>query len=86
MVCLPCLLPPILLAIFIKFIQPIILRLLPQSWRKAFDALLYPTCAIPTAPAENVASTIDKVPDACGGDYQNEDDCDGCPGSSKKDV
>lgn len=85
MVCLPCLLPPILLAIFIKFVQPVILRLLPESWKKTFDALLYPTCPIPTAPAD-VASTSDKVPDAHDRDCQEQDDCGGCPESTKKDL
>lgn len=44
MVCVPCILLPILLAIYIRFIQPIVFRLLPESWRTTFDAILYPTC------------------------------------------
>uniref|UniRef100_A0A0M3HTI7 CR032 protein n=1 Tax=Ascaris lumbricoides TaxID=6252 RepID=A0A0M3HTI7_ASCLU len=44
MVCVPCLILPFLLAIYLKFIQPYVLRLIPEAWRTTFDALLYPTC------------------------------------------
>lgn len=84
MVCLPCILPPILLAIFIKFVQLIVLRLLPESWKTAFDALLYPTCPIRTVSTQNVA-TMDNSPDVQGRDVQQRDDFDGCLKSSKKD-
>uniref|UniRef100_A0A0N5AJJ2 Secreted protein n=1 Tax=Syphacia muris TaxID=451379 RepID=A0A0N5AJJ2_9BILA len=38
MVCVPCLILP--------FIQPYVLRLLPQSWQAKLDQILYPTCPI----------------------------------------
>ncbi|VDL74713.1 unnamed protein product [Nippostrongylus brasiliensis] len=47
MVCLPCIFLPVLLAIYLKFIQPI----LPQRWVEFLDPILYPTCpAKPPAP------------------------------------
>ncbi|VDN52178.1 unnamed protein product [Dracunculus medinensis] len=46
MVCVPCIILPVILAIYLKFIQPFILRFLPQSWRSKFDAILYPTCPL----------------------------------------
>ncbi|VDN06826.1 unnamed protein product [Thelazia callipaeda] len=53
MVCVPCILLPIVLAIYIRFIQPIVFRLLPESWRVAFDAVMYPTCRIPNTEAKS---------------------------------
>ncbi|EFO17138.1 hypothetical protein LOAG_11362 [Loa loa] len=85
MVCVPCILLPILLAIYIKFIQPVVFRLLPESWRTTFDAVLYPTCPVPSAPAQNVAAAADKAPDVQGEDVQKADDCGMCTDSNKKD-
>ncbi|VDK29248.1 unnamed protein product [Gongylonema pulchrum] len=79
MVCIPCILLPIVLAIYIKFIQPIIFRLLPESWRTTFDALLYPTCPVPVTqpvPTEDKASTHDQSAQLA--------ECDA--GEGKKDI
>ncbi|CAG9532575.1 unnamed protein product [Cercopithifilaria johnstoni] len=73
MVCVVCILPPILLAIYIKFIQPVILRLLPESWKMKFNALLYPTCPIPTS-TQNVATASDKAPNVHSRDVQKRDE------------
>ncbi|VDP23322.1 unnamed protein product [Onchocerca flexuosa] len=81
MVCVPCILLPVLLAIYIKFIQPIIFRLLPESWRTTFDAVLYPTCQIPAAPTQG--ATADKARDAHGQDAQKMDGCGDCLDSKK---
>uniref|UniRef100_A0A8R1XKF0 Uncharacterized protein n=1 Tax=Onchocerca volvulus TaxID=6282 RepID=A0A8R1XKF0_ONCVO len=76
MVCVPCILLPVLLAIYIKFIQPIIFRLLPESWRTTFDAVLYPTCQIPATPATPAQDvTADKARDAHRQNAQKMDDC-----------
>lgn len=79
MVCVPCILLPILLAIYIKFIQPIIFRLLPESWKTTFDALLYPTCPIPATNAQ-----ADKTLDGHDQGVKKVDDCGDCPDNSKK--
>uniref|UniRef100_A0AC34QKC8 Uncharacterized protein n=1 Tax=Panagrolaimus sp. JU765 TaxID=591449 RepID=A0AC34QKC8_9BILA len=47
MVCVPCIILPVLLAIYVRFIQPFILRFVPEQWKTKFDAFLYPTCPIP---------------------------------------
>lgn len=46
MVCVPCIILPVLLAIYLKFIQPLILRFVPDSWKTRVDAVLYPTCPV----------------------------------------
>ncbi|WKX90277.1 hypothetical protein Q1695_009263 [Nippostrongylus brasiliensis] len=51
MFCLPCIFLPVLLAIYLKFIQPYVYRILPQRWVEFLDPILYPTCpAKPPAP------------------------------------
>uniref|UniRef100_A0A915E628 Uncharacterized protein n=1 Tax=Ditylenchus dipsaci TaxID=166011 RepID=A0A915E628_9BILA len=47
MVCVPCILLPFLLAIYLKFIQPFVLKFVPQAWKARLDALLYPTATCP---------------------------------------
>ncbi|KAJ1370125.1 hypothetical protein KIN20_031784 [Parelaphostrongylus tenuis] len=44
MVCVPCIFIPVLLAIYLYFIQPFILRFLPERWVNFLDPILYPTC------------------------------------------
>uniref|UniRef100_A0A915PMH0 SAM-dependent MTase RsmB/NOP-type domain-containing protein n=1 Tax=Setaria digitata TaxID=48799 RepID=A0A915PMH0_9BILA len=67
------------------FIQPIIFRLLPESWKATFDAVLYPTCPISAAPAEHATSTItDKASIVHDQDAQLVKDCSSCSGDSKK--
>uniref|UniRef100_A0A0N5B7B3 UPF0729 protein n=1 Tax=Strongyloides papillosus TaxID=174720 RepID=A0A0N5B7B3_STREA len=46
MVCVPCIFLPILLAIYLKFIQPIVLKFVPERWKAKLDSILYPTCPI----------------------------------------
>ncbi|CAI4232247.1 unnamed protein product [Auanema sp. JU1783] len=46
MVCIPCVFLPIALAIYLKFIQPFVYRLMPQSWINFLDKYLFPTCPI----------------------------------------
>lgn len=56
MVCIPCIILPVALWIYMKFIQPLILRILPQAWREKVDNWLYPTCPVkapPTKKSEN---------------------------------
>ncbi|VDO33798.1 conserved hypothetical protein [Brugia malayi] len=88
MVCVPCILLPVLLALYIKFIQPIVFRFLPESWRTTFDALLYPTCPIqiPTASAEDATTVAaGKSVKVDGENVQKElDNYDNCTDSSKK--
>lgn len=50
MVCVPCIILPVLLAIYLRFIQPFILRFVPEQWKVKFDAYLYPTCPIQRPP------------------------------------
>ncbi|KAF8361051.1 hypothetical protein PRIPAC_87974 [Pristionchus pacificus] len=50
MVCVPCIFLPILAAIYIKFIQPFILRMLPERWATFLDPILYPTCPVKIPP------------------------------------
>uniref|UniRef100_A0A0R3RZP0 Secreted protein n=1 Tax=Elaeophora elaphi TaxID=1147741 RepID=A0A0R3RZP0_9BILA len=85
MVCVLCLLPPIIMVIYIKFIQPLVLRLLPESWRTAFDALLYPTCPIRVAPTQDVATACNKASDVHGEGVQKGDNCGNWLETSKKD-
>ncbi|VDD94423.1 unnamed protein product [Enterobius vermicularis] len=59
MVCVPCLILPVILAIYLKFIQPYVLRLFPESWRAKFDAILYPTCPIQTQAAKANVSKVE---------------------------
>uniref|UniRef100_A0A914Z6F8 Uncharacterized protein n=1 Tax=Panagrolaimus superbus TaxID=310955 RepID=A0A914Z6F8_9BILA len=46
MVCVPCIILPVLLGLYLRFIQPFILRYIPEGWKEKFDAYLYPTCPI----------------------------------------
>uniref|UniRef100_A0A1I7XDU1 UPF0729 protein n=1 Tax=Heterorhabditis bacteriophora TaxID=37862 RepID=A0A1I7XDU1_HETBA len=62
MVCVPCIFLPILLAIYLKFIQPYVLRFLPEQWVNFLDPILYPTCpAKPPSPSQ-VNNETDKSP------------------------
>ncbi|CAD5210073.1 unnamed protein product [Bursaphelenchus okinawaensis] len=46
MVCVPCFILPVLVVIYVRFIQPLILRFVPQAWKTKLDAWLYPTCPL----------------------------------------
>lgn len=78
MVCVPCILLPFLLALYLKFIQPIIFRLLPEAWKTRFDAILYPTCparipAQPSAPPpEDFTDIVEGELCECGPDSKKE--------------
>ncbi|CAD6194053.1 unnamed protein product [Caenorhabditis auriculariae] len=52
MVCLPCIFLPVLMAIYLKFIQPYVYRLLPESWVHFLDPILYPTCPAKPPPSD----------------------------------
>uniref|UniRef100_A0AC35UCL3 UPF0729 protein n=1 Tax=Rhabditophanes sp. KR3021 TaxID=114890 RepID=A0AC35UCL3_9BILA len=60
MVCLPCVVLPIFLAIYLKFIQPLIFRFMPDTWKAKLDSILYPTCPlnIPKNQTETAAKEI----------------------------
>ncbi|VDL80455.1 unnamed protein product [Nippostrongylus brasiliensis] len=61
MVCLPCIFLPVLLAIYLKFIQPYVYRILPQRWVEFLDPILYPTCpAKPPAPEASASDIKDE--------------------------
>lgn len=60
MVCVPCIILPVLLAIYVKFIQPLILRFVPDRWKAKFDAFLYPTCPIQKQPVNTTDSKEDE--------------------------
>ncbi|KAI6228388.1 hypothetical protein M3Y95_00617200 [Aphelenchoides besseyi] len=46
MVCVPCIILPILVVIYVRFIQPLILRFVPARWKARIDSVLYPTCPV----------------------------------------
>lgn len=54
MVCVPCIILPVILAIYLKFIQPFIIRFVPDAWKAKLDLILYPTCSVqlPSTPLE----------------------------------
>ncbi|KRX80174.1 UDP-N-acetylglucosamine transporter [Trichinella sp. T6] len=57
MVCIPCILVPFFLWLYIKFIQPLIWRYVPAKWRTSVDYWLYPTCKVRDLPADDEETT-----------------------------
>ncbi|KRY18171.1 UDP-N-acetylglucosamine transporter [Trichinella patagoniensis] len=57
MVCIPCILVPFFLWLYIKFIQPLIWRYVPEKWRTRVDYWLYPTCKVRDLPADDEETT-----------------------------
>ncbi|KRZ60977.1 UDP-N-acetylglucosamine transporter [Trichinella nativa] len=57
MVCIPCILVPFFLWLYIKFIQPFIWRYVPEKWRTSVDYWLYPTCKVRDLPADDEETT-----------------------------
>ncbi|KRZ90198.1 UDP-N-acetylglucosamine transporter [Trichinella sp. T8] len=57
MVCIPCILVPFFLWLYIKFIQPLIWRYVPEKWRTTVDYWLYPTCKVRDLPADDEETT-----------------------------
>ncbi|KAL1234698.1 UPF0729 protein [Trichinella pseudospiralis] len=53
MVCIPCILVPFFLWLYIKFIQPLIWRYVPAKWRTSVDYWLYPTCKASNIPGDD---------------------------------
>ena len=47
MVCVPCILLPVLAVIYVRFIQPLILRFVPERWKAKVESILYPTATCP---------------------------------------
>uniref|UniRef100_A0AC34GQS6 Uncharacterized protein n=1 Tax=Panagrolaimus sp. ES5 TaxID=591445 RepID=A0AC34GQS6_9BILA len=60
MVCVPCIILPVLLGLYLRFIQPFILRYIPEGWKEKFDAYLYPTCPIKRQQPVTTTATTDK--------------------------
>uniref|UniRef100_A0AC35EX49 Uncharacterized protein n=2 Tax=Panagrolaimus sp. PS1159 TaxID=55785 RepID=A0AC35EX49_9BILA len=76
MVCLPCIILPVCLAIYLRFIQPLILRFVPEGWKQKFDAYLYPTCPIkrqPVAKADANETEAEEVKDGADTTCCNSD-------------
>uniref|UniRef100_A0A915KBI8 Uncharacterized protein n=1 Tax=Romanomermis culicivorax TaxID=13658 RepID=A0A915KBI8_ROMCU len=65
MVCIPCILIPLFLWIYCKFLQPYVIRLVPRRWRASVDAYLYPTCPLKT---EKEPATISENDEKLGKD------------------
>ncbi|KRX26475.1 UDP-N-acetylglucosamine transporter [Trichinella nelsoni] len=57
MVCIPCILVPFFLWLYIKFIQPLIWRYVPEKWRTSVDYWFYPTCKVRDLPADDEETT-----------------------------
>ncbi|PAV90212.1 hypothetical protein WR25_08299 [Diploscapter pachys] len=75
MVCVPCILLPALMFIYMKFIAPYLYRILPERWVHILDPYLYPTCPV-------------KIPEAEGNETENngktEERCCPVAGSSEE--
>jgi len=41
MVCIPCILIPAALWLYMRFIQPLIMRIMPAEWKQKFDNFFY---------------------------------------------
>lgn len=50
MVCIPCIILPVALWLYNKFLHPYVLKLIPQRWRDKVDNWWYPTCPIKMPP------------------------------------
>uniref|UniRef100_A0A914HD85 Autophagy protein 5 n=1 Tax=Globodera rostochiensis TaxID=31243 RepID=A0A914HD85_GLORO len=87
MVCVPCIILPFVLAIYLKFVQPFILRFVPQRWKLWFDSVLYPTC--PVKPTTDAAKMEKNSEDSKGSANPVElagDVCDGGEQENKKEI
>lgn len=49
MVCIPCILVPLALWLYNKFLHPYVIQLVPIKWRAKVDGWLYPTCPLKMA-------------------------------------
>ena len=76
MVCVPCIILPILLAIYVKFIQPIVLRFVPEAWKAKVDSWLYPTCPIPKQNRTSKTTTEADDENKDTADDENKDTAD----------
>ncbi|CAJ0585839.1 unnamed protein product, partial [Mesorhabditis spiculigera] len=79
MVCVPCIILPVLLAIYLKFIQPLIMRFMPERWVHFLDPILYPTCpvkipppATPSAPPMDGEVAEEATTSSCCADDENK--------------
>uniref|UniRef100_A0A1I8A8A5 UPF0729 protein n=1 Tax=Steinernema glaseri TaxID=37863 RepID=A0A1I8A8A5_9BILA len=71
MVCVPCIILPVITFVYIRFIQPLIYRLMPENWRIWLDSVLYPTCPLQIPkPAEKKETEAQ--------DEQSQEECP-CP-------
>ncbi|KJH47736.1 hypothetical protein DICVIV_06203 [Dictyocaulus viviparus] len=73
MVCVPCIFLPILLAIYLYFIQPLVLRFLPQRWVSALDSILYPTCPAKPPTNANEAHSSNSASLDCDGSQSSKE-------------
>ncbi|CEF71358.1 Uncharacterised protein family UPF0729-containing protein [Strongyloides ratti] len=74
MVCIPCIFLPIILAFYLKFIQPIILRYVPERWKSKLDSILYPTCPI-NIQQQTTTTNKDDGEKSCCNDNDNVSSC-----------
>jgi len=87
MVCIPCILIPAALWIYMRFIQPLIMRILPVEWKQKFDNYFYsqqcPVKPPPPSKKTDVNGTECTVGDAAttNGDVQKT-----CPVMDKKRI
>uniref|UniRef100_A0A0K0EB60 UPF0729 protein n=1 Tax=Strongyloides stercoralis TaxID=6248 RepID=A0A0K0EB60_STRER len=85
MVCLPCVILPIVLAFYLKFIQPIVLKYAPERWKAKLDSLLYPTCSVNIQ--QQQPNTANEEKDAKSSSNDNSDNVSSCTKEeNKKDI
>uniref|UniRef100_A0A0N4Z6T2 Uncharacterized protein n=1 Tax=Parastrongyloides trichosuri TaxID=131310 RepID=A0A0N4Z6T2_PARTI len=58
MVCLSCVILPIFFALYLRFLQPILLRFIPVKWLQKLEMRMEPTCGV-EIPNCNVPSRSD---------------------------
>ena len=68
MVCIPCILVPVALWLYVRFIQPLVMRFIPEKYRSWLDGILYPMCPAKLPPPAESSQT-----DACS--CKAEGDC-----------
>jgi len=60
MVCIPCILVPVLLWLYCKFLQPLIMKYVPAKYRNWLDGILYPTCPLQPPPSAPLVADSDE--------------------------
>lgn len=72
MVCIPCIILPVALWVYAKFLQPFILRWMPPTWRAWLDNWLYPTCPVKPPPSKTPVSNEGSTTDEKGNRSETE--------------